>query len=183
MKHSALWSLVAGVVLCPLVARAEPPSASASQAKQLGELLTAGHLDSVAAQDPSDPNHFVAALFYPGAQLLVISAQFNAPQALQQLIASRSYRDVYVDLQGAQGATNQVLFIDMRADGLGDGHSGGIDVMYEPGNKQTVFDDGWRKQQGLDEREYQEKYHSAEHVYESLLKTLTGALAPPMVSK
>jgi hypothetical protein len=183
MKHSALWLLAACVALVPFDARAEPPPASATQAKQLCELLTAGHLDAVAAQDPGDPNHFVAALFYPNAQLLVISAQFNAPQVLQGLIASRSYRDVYADLQGAQGASNQVLFIDMRADGLGDGHTGGVDVMYEPGNKQTVFDDDWRKQHGLGEREYEEKYHAAEHMYESLLKTLAGPLALPMVSK
>jgi hypothetical protein len=183
MKHSARCLLAACVALVPLVARAEPPSVSASQAKQLCELLTAGHLDAFAAQDPGDPNHFVAALFYPDAQLLVISAQFNAPQVLQQLIASRNYRDVYADLQSAQGASNQVLFIDMRADGLGDGRGGGTDVIYEPGNKQTVFDDDWRKQHGLGEREYQQKYQAAEHMYESLLKTLTGGLALPMVSK
>ena len=183
MKHGLFWPLVVCVALVPVSVRAEPPSASASQAKQLGQLLTAGHLDAVAAQDPADPNHFVAALFYPDAQLLVISAKFNAPQVLQQLIASRSYHDVYADLQSAQGASNQVFFIDMRADGLSDGHGEGIDVMYEPGNKQTVFDEDWRKQHGLAQRDYQEKYQAAEHMYESLLKTLTGALAPPMVSK
>lgn len=182
MKHTPFGLLVASIALVPFIARAEPPS-SASQAKQLCEGLTAGHLDAIAAQDPVDPNHFVAALFYPDSQLLVISAQFNAPQVLQRLIDARSYRDVYADLQTAQGASNQVFFIDMRADGLTDGHGGGIDVMYEPGNKQTVFDEDWRKQHGLGEREYQEKYRSAEQTYESLLKTLTGALASPMVSR
>jgi hypothetical protein len=183
MKHGAFWPLVVCVALVPFPARAEPASASASQAKRLCQLLTAGHLDAVAAQDPGDPSHFVAALFYPDAQLFVISAKFNAPEVLQQLIASRSYRDVYADLQTAQGASNQVFFIDTRADGLSDGHGDAIDVMYEPGNKQTVFDEDWRKQHGLAEREFQEKYQAAEHMYESLLKTLTGALAPPMVSK
>jgi hypothetical protein len=183
MKHSTFWLFIACVALIPVGARAEPPSASTSQAQQLCQLLTTGHLDAIAAQDPGDPNHFVAALFYPNAQLLVISAQFNAPQVLQQLIASKSYRDVYADLQSAQGASNQVFIIDMRADGLSDGHAGGVDVIYEPGNKQTVFDDDWRKQHGLGEREYQEKYHTAEQMYASFLKTLTGALASPMVSK
>ena len=145
--------------------------------------MAAGHLDAIAAQDPGNPNHFVAALFYPNAQLLVVSAQFNAPQALQPLIASKSYRDVYADLQTAQGASNQVFFIDMKADGLSDGRGGAIDVMYEPGNKQTIFDEDWRKQHGLGEREYQEKYRAAEQMYESLLHTLTGALASPLVSK
>jgi hypothetical protein len=185
MKESRCWLLVACVAFVPLTARAEPPGASSSsaQAKQLCQLMTAGHLDAIAAQDPGNANHFVAALFYPDAELLVVSAQFNVPQVLQALIASKSYRDVYADLTGAQGASNQVLFIDMKADGLSDGRAGGIDVMYEPGNKQTIFDEDWRKQHGLDEREYQEKYRAAEQMYESLLQTLTGALASPLVSR
>jgi hypothetical protein len=185
MKQSGCWLLVACVAFVPLTARAEPPGAPASsaQAKQLCQLMVAGHLDAIAAQDPGNPNHFVAALFYPDAELLVVSAQFNAPQVLQALIGSKSYRDVYADLQTAQGASNQVFFIDMKADGLSDGRAGAIDVMYEPGNTQTVFDEDWRKQHGLGEREYQEKYRAAEQMYESLLHTLTGALASPLVSR
>jgi hypothetical protein len=184
MKQTRCWLLVACVAFVPLTARAEPPGtpSSSAQAKQLCQLMAAGHLDAIAAQDPGNANHFVAALFYPDAELLVISAQFNVPQVLQALIASKSYRDVYADLQTAQGASNQVFFIDMKADGLSDGH-GAIDVMYEPGNKQTIFDEDWRKQHGLGEREYQEKYRAAEQMYESLLQTLTGALASPLVSR
>jgi hypothetical protein len=46
-------------------------SKSAPLAKQLAAALDAGKLDSVAAKDPSAPDVFYAALYFPGAQLLV----------------------------------------------------------------------------------------------------------------
>ena len=181
MKYQIVLICVA-LSIVPLVAHAQT-SASAEHAQKLCALLSAQHLDAIAAQDPADPNHFVAALFYPNAQLLVISARYDAPQSLQGLLASKSYRDVYADLQTAKGASNQVMFIDMQADGLSEGRANATDVMYEPGNQQTVFDDNWRKQHGLNERQYLDKFHSADQTYAALLDTLSAAVPASMASK
>ena len=48
-------------------------SKSAPLAKQLAAALDAAKLDCVAAKDPSAPDVFVAALYFPGVQLLVVS--------------------------------------------------------------------------------------------------------------
>lgn len=176
MRYIAVLMLTAALVAVPRIVGAEQ-SQSASQAKKLCELMTAAHLDAIAAQDPDNPSQFVAAMVYP-TQLLVISARYEHPEALQPLLEAKKYREIYSDLQSAAGFSNQVFFIDMQADGLSDGRGGSVDVMYEGGSKQTVFDDDWRKQHGIGEREFLDKYRAADTLYESLLKTLTGAASP-----
>ena len=61
-------------------------SASMPLAKELGTLLDQKKLDSVAARMPGDGNRFVAALYYPNSQLLVVSASYSVPALLQEQI-------------------------------------------------------------------------------------------------
>ena len=74
-----LMTRVAYALLAALAALALPSTVSAQEsksgplAKQLSAALDAGKLDSIAAQDPSDSDRFVAALYFPGVQLLIIS--------------------------------------------------------------------------------------------------------------
>src|SRR6476620_6182340 len=73
-------------------------SKSAPLARQLAAALDQAKLDSVAARDPSHPDTFVAALYIPGVQLLVVSARYTAPQLLDPKLTQKNFKDVYIDL-------------------------------------------------------------------------------------
>ena len=183
MKDLTFWSLVVCLGLQPVsIVSAERPM-SADDAKVLCDLMTGGHLDAIAARDTSHPERFVAALFYPHSELLVTSAQYGVPQALQQLLDHKKYSEVYAILQTSPDALDRVSFVDMMADGLSAGTREGADVMYEPGNKETVFAESWRKEHRLGEREYPAKYEIADALYGSMLKILIGALNAPTPSR
>ena len=174
MKDRPFWFVVVCLLLQPLSGVRADQSASAADAKRLCESMTAGHLDAIAARGTNGSDRFVAALFYPNAELLVISARYAAPQALQQLLDQKKYAEVYSILQTSPDVSDQVFFIDMMADGLSGDAREAADVMYEPGNKQTVFDESWRKEHRLGEREYLSKFETADALYATLLQTLTG---------
>src|SRR5262245_18229028 len=52
---------------------------SAAAAKELAAALDAAKLDAIAAVDPADPTVYCAALYFPGSQILVVSAKYAAP--------------------------------------------------------------------------------------------------------
>ncbi|MDP6582281.1 MAG: hypothetical protein QF681_16635 [Vicinamibacterales bacterium] len=95
------------------------PSASASEAlaRQLAEALGAAQLDSIAAKDSQGADRFVAALYFPG-RLLVVSARYEAPMYVEEKIAEKNYREVYLDLNAASIAESKVLITDGGANGL-----------------------------------------------------------------
>ena len=69
----------AAVVACPTFAESQE-SKSGPLARQLTQLLDAAKLESMAAPDPVGGG-FVAALYVPGAQLLVVSGKFPTPES------------------------------------------------------------------------------------------------------
>ena len=74
---------VAGVLAAGFAVQADAQtSTSAPLVKKLVAALDAGNLTSIAAKDPSAPDVFMGALYIPGLQLLVISAQYTAPVLL-----------------------------------------------------------------------------------------------------
>src|SRR5438128_1500149 len=79
-------------------------------ARQLTALAAAQHLDAIAAPDPAAPDRFVAALIFPGSQLLVVSARYPAPALLIQQIGARNYRDVYLAVQQSGLREGKVFF-------------------------------------------------------------------------
>src|SRR5882672_521208 len=118
MTRVACGSLVALVVLSLAAAASAQDSKSAPLAKELAAALDAGKLDSIAAKDPSAPDIFVAALYFPGVQLLVVSAKYSVPQLLTERLVKKEYRDTYLDLHGAAVPASKVVFEDPGADGL-----------------------------------------------------------------
>ena len=58
-------------------------------------------MDSIAAADTSQPGTFVAALYFANTQFLVVSAKYAVPQLLNDRLAKKEYRDVYIDLNSA----------------------------------------------------------------------------------
>jgi hypothetical protein len=140
-------------------------------AKELTIALTEQRLDAIAAQDPDEPDRFVAALFFPDAQLLVISARYASPALLQRRLADKQYRDVYLDLQSASVRDSGVFFQDMNADGLCSSRDQAADLLYEGMAPPTIFDGDWRKH-NLSEKEYEQQAAAADKRYSRLLEIL-----------
>src|SRR5207244_230814 len=109
---------LAGVLVLSLSASATAQeSKSIALAKQLSTALDAAKVDVIAAKDPSKPDVFVAALYFAGAQLLVVSAQYAAPVLLEEKIAKKDYREVYLDLSSASMPATRVFVEDPGANG------------------------------------------------------------------
>jgi hypothetical protein len=153
---------------------AAQPSKTASAVKALAEALDAAKLDAIAAADPSEPGAFVAALYFSGAQLLVVSAKYSAPQLLVEKLKKKDYRDIYIDLSSASVAGTKVFLIDHNADGLAarPGENGGCDS-WEAGSTQVAFDGEWRKAK-LTEDAYLKAFATAEERYSKILPLLTA---------
>ena len=155
-------------------APAERSVRSAVLAKQLGAALLEQRLEAIAARDPDAADRFVAALFFPDSQLLVISASYSSPSLLEQKLVQKNYRDVYLDLGTSQFANTSVFFQDMKADGLCDGRNQTADILYEGGTS-TIFDGDWKKH-GLSEQEYEQRLTDVDQRYSRLLELLLAEL-------
>jgi hypothetical protein len=144
---------------------------SAAAAKQLGDVLDRLKLDSIAAVDPADPSTFVAALYFQGANLLVVSAKYSAPSLLTAKLAKKDYRDVYIDLNAASVAGSKIFVMDQAADGLVARPGDGAADSWEQANKTTAFDGDWRKAK-MTEEEYDKTFSQADERYARILGVL-----------
>ena len=143
-------------------------------AKELTSVMTARQLDTLAAADPTRPGRFIAALLVPGAQLLVVAADYPNAAELQALLAQRSYRDVYSALHQPLTQQSRVFFLDAGCDGLRTG-ADAVDVMYDKGTTETLFDGNWRKS-GLSESQYRKRIEDADGQFNHLLTVLRSSL-------
>jgi hypothetical protein len=160
--------LVGGYVAA---ASPEPTLRSATLAKQLATALTERRLEAIAAQHPDEPDRFVAALFFPNAQLLVVSARHASPVWLQARLTQKEYRDVYLDLQASPVPNSSVFFQDMKADGLCSSRDQTADLLYSGSEAPTIFDGDWTKH-NLSENEYEQELTAADERYSRLLEIL-----------
>jgi hypothetical protein len=177
-RFSIVWACVAIMLVTLLESALRAGDArSTPAAKQLASLMTERKLDSFAARDPQDADRFVAALLFPGVQLLLVSAQSPSAAALDALLASRNYREVYAALQQPASAASRIFFIDMGCDGLQE-DGGNVDVMYEGGTSQTLFDGNPDKQK-LSRSAYAEKLARADEQYARLLTALVASINAP----
>jgi hypothetical protein len=175
------------VVSCVLLG---PPAVQADGAggrtvelvQQLTKLMDARKLDSLAAREQGSNDEFVAALYFPGAQLLVISARYTVPALLNEQILLGNYRDVYIDLHSATDPETRVLIEDMRANGLFPTRTGEDDAfdIYSRGNLRLAFDGDWRRQK-MSEEQYKKHFAEAEAHYVRMLESLIAHLnaGPP----
>jgi hypothetical protein len=171
-RPSIIFATAAGCVaaLCSSVASAQD-SKSAALAKELVQTLDAAKLDSVAAADPANPGAFIAVLYIPGTQLLVVSAKYAAPQLLTDKITSKDYRDVYVDLQSASVRGSKVFVTDQGADGLVAKPGDNAADSWDEGDKSVNFDGDWKKAK-MAEAEYTKTFNDADAKYATMLSTL-----------
>lgn len=145
-------------------------SKSAPLARQLAQLLESAKLDSIAAPDPEN-NAFIAALYIPGTQLLVVSGKFDSPEIGPYRISKKEFRELYMDLMGGSVAGSKVVASDISADGLLLKPSNGAPGdTWEHGSKNVVFE-GARKAKLKDE-EYAKAYSDADAEYARMLSLL-----------
>jgi hypothetical protein len=147
-------------------------SKSAALAKQLAAALDEAKLTSLAVKDPVQPDVFVAALYYPGSMLLVVSAKMTAAAAMSAKIAKKDFQEAYVDLQSASTPETKVFVQDNGADGLKMKSFDSVDRA----SKSTSFDGDWKKQKFGSEQEYQKAFDDADAQYAQMLTALLGSL-------
>ncbi len=166
-----LIGLLVVVVMSSAAAAQEPKSVALT--RELTGLLDAAKLDAIAAKEGTDLEQYVAALYFPGSQLLVVSAKYAPAVLLKEKLDRKEYREIYIDLNSASQPGSKVMVEDMGADGLLPDHpdNKAFDSV-ETDGKRTVFDDDWRKAQKLSEEAFKKLHDDAEARYEKMLQAL-----------
>jgi hypothetical protein len=170
--------IVAFLVAVGLVAvRAEEPSQSAAPAASVRALLEQLKMDSIAARDPEVPGRYIAALYIQDSQLLVISAPYTVPAALDRLIASGSYRDAYLNLQAVKEHSGHFFVVDSLADGLKKVPD--VDQPFDSttidGSVMVMFDGKWDAQK-LNQAGYDSMFAKDDGRYARMLTILANEL-------
>jgi hypothetical protein len=169
VARSCLGGLLMLSLAVPAVAQ---DSKSAALVKQLTSALDEAKLTSVAVKDPAQPDMFVAALYYPGSMLLVVSAKMTAAAAMAEKIAKKDFQDAYVDLQSASTPDTKVFVQDTGADGLKMKTFDSVDR----GTKSVTFDGEWKKAKFASEQEYQKMFDDTDAAYAKMLTALMASL-------
>lgn len=170
-RRTIVLAIVLAFAAGPGGVRAEDGKSRAA-AKRLSDAMDRLKLDSIAAPDPAAPETFVAALYFPGAQLLVVSAQYAVPSLLHTKLTNREYRDIYIDLNSASVAGTKTFVMDQGADGLvaKPEESHGADT-WEQADKTVTFDGDWRGAK-LSEQDYMQAFRAADERYARMLTLL-----------
>lgn len=174
MRTGIAFVALTAMMLAPAAARAQDAK-SVELVKQLTGLLEQKKLDSIAVPDQT-PGAYIAALYFPGTQLLVVSAQYSAPQLLTELLARKEYRAVYAELTSASVPGSKVLVSDVYANGLVIRPSGSNPPdSVEGGTSQATFDGAWRKAK-IAEADYIKSFADADAAYARVLQALITQL-------
>jgi len=149
-------------------------SQSSQLASELAKLLDAAKLDSIAAKLGSD--EYVGALYFSGSQLLVVKARYIVPERMDVQLASKNYRDVYIDLNSASVPDSRILISDSGANGLQPRRRDNqapdtVDVS----GRSYSFDGNWDKAK-MSEQEYTKAFQTNDAEYARLLEALVAYL-------
>ena len=162
---------VAAFALVPAAAEAQDLK-SPDLAKQLTQILETRKLDAIAVPDAQNPGAYVAALYFPGTQLLVVSAKYAAPHMLTELLARKDYKAVYAELTSASIPGSKLFVNDVYANGLAFKPNGSQPPdSIEQGSTQATFDGGWRKAK-IAEADYTKTFNDADAAYTRALQAL-----------
>ena len=160
------------LLLAPLPAVAQDAK-TAGLAGELVKLLDARKLDSVAAKIQGD--EYVGALYFAGSQLLVVKARYSVPERMDEQLAKRNYRDVYIDLNSASVPASKVLVSDLGANGLYARRRENQFDTADLGGRSYTFDGEWSRAK-LSEQEYMKAFQSTETEYVKMLEALVAEL-------
>ena len=174
-SSGALGLAFAAAVACPIFADAQE-SKSGPLARQLTQLLDASKLESIGAPDPSGGG-FVAAIYVPGAQLLVVSGKFPTPDIGTYRLEKKEYRELYMDLMGGAVAGSRLVASDVSGDGFAAKPKRDVPPdSWERDSKTHVFE-GSRKAKLSDEL-YEKAYNEADAEYARILALLLSHAKP-----
>ena len=175
LNRHAVAIFAAAMLLAPAAAHAQDVKSS-ELARQFAQLLDQKKLDAVATADAQTPGAFLAALYFPGTQLLVVSAKYAAPTLLTELLARKDYRGVYAELVSASVAGSKLFVMDAYADGLALKPSGSNPPdSVETGAASATFDGGWKKAK-VAEADYMKTFADADAAYARALQALINHL-------
>ena len=175
-----LTILVALVLLTACAARlraAGDESLSAPAAATLKAQLEQRGLQAIAARDPEEPGRYIAALYIPDVQLLVVSAPYALAKEIDKKIAAGQYMDVYVEIQGVRDRTGHFFVEDLQADGMRPAPDQDLafDTTTLNGATPVVFNGKWGAQQ-LTQEEYDARFKKDDERYARMLVVLSAAL-------
>ena len=167
-------ALAACLSAVPVWAQA-PVSKSAPLATALVKMLDAMKLDAVAGSRGAN-DEFVAAMYFPGSQLVVVNAKTTVPDRMKYLILQKSYKDLYVELNGAVDQASKTFISDLGANGLQFKREKNqpFDTVDAAG-KSTPLDGDWRKAK-ISEQEYTKVYQAHDEAYSQMLQALIATL-------
>jgi hypothetical protein len=147
-------------------------SKSASVAKELSQRLDQAKLQHIAARDPEDPTRFIAAMYFPGMQIVAVSGKYSVPVLLNEKLMAKQYQDINVDLSSASERDSRITIEDLRCDGLPAVRvKNGPNDAWEQGSTRVVFDFDWKKQK-LSEKDFYDKLSAADAAYARILGIL-----------
>ena len=159
--------------ITPAVASAQD-SKSAGAAIEFVKALDSMKLDSYAVKG-SSPNEYVAALYFPGTQLLVVSAKFDSPFRADSLLQMKNYRDLYIELNSASQPQTKVFVSDLSANGLRAKKDGSLFDTADIAGKSYSFDGDWKKAK-ISEVDYTKTYSTTDEQYSQMIQALLGGL-------
>jgi len=174
---------MSAVLVCLALAASGLPAAaeeplSAQPAATLRARMDQLKLDAFAARDPDEPGRYIAALFIPGIQFLVVSAPYPVATAIDKKIAGREYMDVYIDLQAVRDRPGHFFVEDLQADGVrASAPDVACDTTTVNGTTPVVFNGKWDAQH-LTQEEYDARFKRDDERYARMLRALNAALAP-----
>ena len=164
------------VALAVSASAASQDSKSAPLAKELAQLLDAAKIDSIAAPDPTTGG-YVAALYIPGTQLLVVSGKLTSTVGAEERIKQKQFRDLYMDLQGAAIAGSRFFASDVAADGLAFKANGDLATDSCDFADKSVSFMGHKKAK-MSEEDYTKAYSEADQQYARILSLLLAQAKP-----
>jgi hypothetical protein len=177
MKRFRMSAVLVCLVVCMSGLRvAAEESQSAPPAAALKARMEQLKLDAVAARDPDEAGRYIAALYIPGVQLLVVSAPYPLASAIDKKIAARQFMDVYVDLQATRERAGHFFVEDFEADGLRSASDAACDTTTLNGTTPVVFNGKFEVQQ-LTQGDYEARLKRDDERYARMLKVLHSALA------
>lgn len=184
MKRVTIFAALVVLTVCAVGLRAgEDGSLSAIPAATLRAQLEQCGLQAIAATDPEEPGRYVAAVYIPDVQLLVVSAPYALAKEFDKKIAAAQYMDVYVELAGVRDRTGHFFVEDVLADGMRPAPDTGLafDTTTLNGATPVVFNGKWDAQQ-LTQEDYEARLKRDDERYARMLKVLSTALQRSMRS-
>jgi hypothetical protein len=170
--------MLCGLLLAPRPSFAQE-SKSAPLAAELCKLLDAQKLDSIAARQVGD--QYVGALYFSGAQLLVVKGKFPSASRMDDLLTRKEFKEVYADLSGASDQQSRQFVMDLGANGLRfkrQENNQPFDTA-DVGSKSYKFDGEWGGKAKITEEEYRKLFAQIDEEYAQMLQALIAQLKKP----